>query len=188
MNLLLVGFYVAFSGGKDSVVALDLVQRALPHNSFKVIFGDTDMEFPTTLRLVEDIRDYCKSQGIDFYDAKAKTPAEKNWEIFGPPARKIRWCCTVHKTAPVINKLEEVAVPIIEITQKQANVEAFIVDGSRTVMLGAKEHASIKIFVGVKSNNIAIKLEGHFYDANQTSEPYVYAVDLPSFTRKGKYA
>ena len=24
-------FYVAFSGGKDSVVALDLVQRALPH-------------------------------------------------------------------------------------------------------------------------------------------------------------
>lgn len=100
-------FYVAFSGGKDSVVALDLVQRALPHNSFKVIFGDTDMEFPTTLRLVEDIRDYCKSQGIDFYDAKAKTPAEKNWEIFGPPARKIRWCCTVHKTAPVINKLNE---------------------------------------------------------------------------------
>ena len=37
-------FYVAFSGGKDSVVALDLVQRALPHNEFKVIFGDTGME------------------------------------------------------------------------------------------------------------------------------------------------
>ena len=28
-------FYVAFSGGKDSVVALDLVQRTLPHNDFK---------------------------------------------------------------------------------------------------------------------------------------------------------
>lgn len=27
-------FYVAFSGGKDSVVTLDLVQRALPHNQF----------------------------------------------------------------------------------------------------------------------------------------------------------
>ena len=27
-------FYVAFSGGKDSIVALDLVQRALPHNEF----------------------------------------------------------------------------------------------------------------------------------------------------------
>ena len=30
-------FYVAFSGGKDSVVTLDLVQKALPHNSFKEI-------------------------------------------------------------------------------------------------------------------------------------------------------
>ena len=41
-------FYVAFSGGKDSVVALDIVQRALPHNSFAVLFGDTGMEFPDT--------------------------------------------------------------------------------------------------------------------------------------------
>ena len=42
-------FYVAFSGGKDSVVALDMVQRTLPHNAFKVVFGDTQMEFPLSL-------------------------------------------------------------------------------------------------------------------------------------------
>ena len=36
-------FYVAFSGGKDSIVTLDIVQRALPHNAFKVLFG---MMFP----------------------------------------------------------------------------------------------------------------------------------------------
>ena len=41
-------FYVAFSGGKDSVVALDLVEKALPHNEFKVLFGNTQMEFPDT--------------------------------------------------------------------------------------------------------------------------------------------
>ena len=46
-------FYVAFSGGKDSVVALDLVQRALPHNCFKVLFGDTGMEFPIHMRLLK---------------------------------------------------------------------------------------------------------------------------------------
>ena len=49
-------FYVAFSGGKDSVVALDLVQRALPHNKFKVLFGDTGMEFPDTYEAVEETK------------------------------------------------------------------------------------------------------------------------------------
>ena len=52
-------FYVAFSGGKDSVVTLDLVQRALPHNEFKVLFGDTGMEFPDTY---EDYEFDCDSE------------------------------------------------------------------------------------------------------------------------------
>ena len=47
--------YVAFSGGKDSVVVFDLVQRALPHDSFKVLFGNTDMEFPTTLNMIQEV-------------------------------------------------------------------------------------------------------------------------------------
>lgn len=100
-------FYVAFSGGKDSVVALDVVQRALPHNEFKVFFGDTDMEFPTTHDLVKEIEQYCALENIDFQCAKAGLSAEESWDLFGPPARKVRWCCTVHKTAPVINKLNE---------------------------------------------------------------------------------
>ena len=36
-------YYVAFSGGKDSVTTFDIVRRALPHNDFKVIFGDIFM-------------------------------------------------------------------------------------------------------------------------------------------------
>ena len=51
-------FYVAFSGGKDSVVTLDLVQRALPHNEFKVLFGDTGMEFPDTYETVDEIENF----------------------------------------------------------------------------------------------------------------------------------
>lgn len=101
-------FYVAFSGGKDSVVTLDLVQRALPHNDFLVLFGDTGMEFPTTISLASEIAEYCKSEGIDYYKAKADISAEKSWQQFGPPARRLRWCCTVHKTAPIINRLCEI--------------------------------------------------------------------------------
>ena len=100
-------FYVAFSGGKDSVVALDIVQRALPHNEFKVVFGNTDMEFPTTTELVQKLSRKCSDEGIEFLEAASNMTSKESWSIFGPPARKVRWCCTVHKTAPVINMLSD---------------------------------------------------------------------------------
>lgn len=101
-------FYVAFSGGKDSVVALDLVQRALPHNCFKVLFGDTGMEFPDTYETVEKIKQICAEEKIEFLQAKSKLKPENTWQIFGPPAVTIRWCCSVHKTTPQIMQVREV--------------------------------------------------------------------------------
>ncbi len=100
-------FYVAFSGGKDSVVTLDLVQRALPHNKFKVLFGDTGMEFPDTYKTVDTIETQCKKQGIAFIRAKSHYSPEESWKKFGPPATVTRWCCSVHKTAPQVIALRE---------------------------------------------------------------------------------
>ena len=100
-------FYVAFSGGKDSIVALDLVQRALPHNKFKVLFGDTGMEFPDTYTTVDRIEAQCKEQGIEFVRAKSHFSPEESWRKFGPPATVTRWCCSVHKTAPQVIALRE---------------------------------------------------------------------------------
>lgn len=116
-------FYVAFSGGKDSVVALDVVQRALPHNEFEVLFGDTDMEFPVTKKLVKEIHLYCKERQISFYTAKSDMSATDSWDLFGAPARKLRWCCTVHKTAPVINRLCEI--------HKMDRIHAMMITGVR---------------------------------------------------------
>ncbi len=95
-------FYVAFSGGKDSIVTLDLVQRALPHNKFKVLFGDTGMEFPDTYKIVEKIQEYCKEEEIEFLKSECVYPPEVTWRKFGPPAQTMRWCCSVHKTAPQV--------------------------------------------------------------------------------------
>ena len=102
-------FYVAFSGGKDSVVALDMVQRTLPHNSFKVVFGDTQMEFPDTYKTVSSAEQWCRDNGIDFLRAKSKLSPKDSWSVFGPPAAEIRWCCSVFKTTPQILLLRSIA-------------------------------------------------------------------------------
>lgn len=100
-------FYVAFSGGKDSVVALDLVQRALPHNQFKVLFGDTGMEFPDTYNVIDHIAQMCEEQKIEFLRSECSLSPEYTWHEFGPPAQTMRWCCSVHKTAPQVILLRE---------------------------------------------------------------------------------
>lgn len=100
-------YYVAFSGGKDSVVALDLVQRALPHDSFLVLFGDTQMEFEDTYALVEKQKELCAAENINFIVSKSEQPPEITWREFGSPSQTMRWCCSVHKTAPQILALRE---------------------------------------------------------------------------------
>lgn len=100
-------FYVAFSGGKDSIVAFDLVRRALPHNKFKVLFGDTGMEFPDTYQVVYRVQELCKEEGIEFLRARSVMSTKDSWNLFGPPAVTLRWCCSVHKTSPQIMLLQE---------------------------------------------------------------------------------
>lgn len=101
-------FHVAFSGGKDSAVLLDLVKKALPQDGFVVIFGDTGMEFPDTYETVEHTRKQCEAEGIPFYVARSHFDPEESWKLFGPPARVLRWCCSVHKSTPQTIKMREI--------------------------------------------------------------------------------
>lgn len=99
-------FYVAYSGGKDSDVMLDIIQRALPHDSFVVVFGDTTMELSTTYAAIEKAKR--RWDTLEWHTAKAELSSEDTWKAIGFPARKLRWCCSVHKTAPSISKLKEI--------------------------------------------------------------------------------
>ncbi|HPM09670.1 MAG TPA: phosphoadenosine phosphosulfate reductase family protein [Paludibacter sp.] len=101
-------FHVAFSGGKDSIVLLELVKKALPRSSFVVVFGDTGMEFPDTYDVIDKIEEQCRADGIEFYRAASHLKPEESWRLFGPPSRVLRWCCAVHKSAPQTLKLREV--------------------------------------------------------------------------------
>lgn len=105
-------FHVAFSGGKDSAVLLDLVKKALPQGSFVVIFGDTGMEFPDTYEAVEITQKQCEEDGTPFYVAKSHFEPKNSWRLFGPPSRTLRWCCSVHKSTPQTIKMREITEKI----------------------------------------------------------------------------
>jgi phosphoadenosine phosphosulfate reductase len=102
-------FHVAFSGGKDSCVLLDLCKKTLPKDSFIVVFGDTEMEFPDTYDVIDKTQQMCIEEDIPFYIAKSHLKPKKSWKLFGPPSRTLRWCCSVHKSAPQVLKLREIA-------------------------------------------------------------------------------
>lgn len=99
-------FYGAFSGGKDSTVMLDLIRRALPHDAFEVIFGDTTMELEDTCRTVEAVKELFTD--LRWHTARAPFAALDSWQFMGPPSRQIRWCCPVHKVNPSLTKVKEI--------------------------------------------------------------------------------
>ena len=101
-------FHVSYSGGKDSEVTFDIVQRALPHDEFVVIFGDTKMEFPDTYEVVEKTKEFCRNNHIEFYTASTDFDPKYSWNTFGAPSSAMRWCCGVHKTAPQLLKIREI--------------------------------------------------------------------------------
>ena len=96
--------YIAFSGGKDSIALLHLCNEVLPLD-VPVIFSDTDMELPDTYetwRIIQGV--YPKRT---FLSARAEVGALDNWELFGPPSRTIRWCCSIHKSTPALIQLKK---------------------------------------------------------------------------------
>ena len=98
---------ISFSGGKDSTVTADVVVKALSNPSLVHIFGNTTLEFPTTVEYAERFRRehpqsiflFAKNEDQNFMDV---------CKDIGPPARMMRWCCSMFKTGPitrVINSL-----------------------------------------------------------------------------------
>ena len=101
-------FYVAFSGGKDSIVLLHLVKKALPKSSFVVIFGNTGMEFSDTLDVIDEVEKQCLDNDVEFYRAESHLKPSESWRLFGSPSRVLRWCCSVHKSTPQMLKRREI--------------------------------------------------------------------------------
>ncbi|MCL2064334.1 MAG: phosphoadenosine phosphosulfate reductase family protein [Candidatus Cloacimonetes bacterium] len=163
-------FHVAFSGGKDSCVLLDLVKKTLPKGSYAVVFGDTGMEFPDTYDVVAKTQEMCKKEDIPFYIAKSHLSPEESWKMFGPPSRTLRWCCSVHKTTPQILKLREITgktdykgLAFVGVRKYESiNRSEYGYEGFDTKQKGQYSHNSLiewessEIWLYMYSNNIGI--------------------------------
>lgn len=95
---------ISFSGGKDSTVTADLTIKALSNPSLVHIFGDTTLEFYTTQEYAKRYREehpYAIFQVARNFDQDFMEVCED----IGPPARMMRWCCSMFKTGPITRVL-----------------------------------------------------------------------------------
>ena len=98
---------LSFSGGKDSTVVADLVIKALGNPNLVHIFGDTTLEFPSTLQYIERYRQnhlQAIFHIVKNYDQNFMSVCED----IGPPARMMRWCCSMFKTGPITRVLNDI--------------------------------------------------------------------------------
>lgn len=150
-------FICAYSGGKDSIALLNIASKALAPKEFYVVFGNTGMELSSTLDAVEKAKKHWPE--LRFVEAKCHLDPTETWEMFGPPAAKIRWCCAVHKSVPTILKLRELT--------GDYNAKAVVLDGVRAqesarrakygeVSIGAKNISQINVSPILKWNTAEI--------------------------------
>ncbi|MDY4769156.1 MAG: phosphoadenosine phosphosulfate reductase family protein [Lachnospiraceae bacterium] len=96
--------FVSFSGGKDSTVVSDLVRRSLSRPDIIHIFGNTTLEFPQTYEYVQRFKK--ENRKTPVLRAENKEQDFFNLcEVFGPPSRVLRWCCTTFKTGFIGEKI-----------------------------------------------------------------------------------
>ena len=137
-----MSFVVAFSGGKDSLVLLDLVARTLPPDKFAVIFANTAMELSATLQSVERAKKHWQS--LKFFEARSHFEPVDSWDKFGSLGRRMRWCCAVHKSVPTILLLRELT--------GNALIKAVVFDGVRAEESSQRATYS-DISIGAKNIN-----------------------------------
>ncbi len=93
---------VSYSGGKDSLAVLQLVDETL--QDYEILFADTGLEFPETLENVKKVAEY---YGKELKTVSAGDSFWDSFNVFGPPTLDTRWCCKICKLGPITRLINE---------------------------------------------------------------------------------
>lgn len=89
---------ISFSGGKDSTVVSRIVRDALQTENIIHYFGDTTLEFPSTYHYIEEVF-RAENPIPPLLPTETENDFFKLCNVFGPPSKFERWCCTIFKTS-----------------------------------------------------------------------------------------
>lgn len=84
------GYHLAFSGGKDSCVIVELCKRA--GVKFDKVHNNTTIDPPELVHFIKRVHPDCQWSNPDMPMMKAVAELPKV-----PPTRAIRWCCSMYK-------------------------------------------------------------------------------------------
>jgi len=93
---------IAFSGGKDSLVALHVALQVNP--DIPVIFNNTTVEFPETVSFVHSL---AKEWGFNLRVTQPDVPFFTATKERGWATHDDRWCCRPYKDEPAFGFLSE---------------------------------------------------------------------------------
>lgn len=94
-------------------------------------------------------------------------------------------CVEVHGGAT----LEEVLVPIIEITKKNQKIDCYILEDFKTIISSFKKVAKIRLYIGKTLENVSILVdEQYYYNLTRVDgKDYVYEVEMPEVKKAGTH-
>ena len=159
---------ISFSGGKDSSVTADLTIKALRDPSLVHIFGNTTLEFPLTIEYVERYRKE-NSKSIFKNAINREQDFYSICEDIGPPARMLRWCCSMFKTGPITRVLNSM--------YRDKNILTFY--GIRKCESVSRKSNRIKGLLHIVSADPNDAIRGsEFYGENPIQHVFTYYIKL----------